>query len=180
MGFSIKNFFVKEVPGEEDYPMPETEEVSTETESVEAVNLDSFGHETLIQDIYASAEIKNENGIFKVESISNSLPKETPKATKKATTLSIMNSFGISVESVIEDAKARLEALASTLAGIEEDCNNFVTESENQIEDYKNKIAELEKAISDKKADTKNAHNEITVEEERVAGLMNFIGGEDE
>ena len=91
-----------------------------------------------------------------------------------------MNSFGISVESVIEDAKARLEALASTLAGIEEDCNNFVTESENQIEDYKNKIAELEKAISDKKADTKSAHNEITVEEERVAGLMNFIGGEDE
>ena len=43
---------------------------------------------------------------------------------------------------------------------------------------YLNKIAELEKAISDKKADTKNAHNEITVEEERVAGLMNFIGGE--
>ena len=73
-----------------------------------------------------------------------------------------------------------MEALASTLAGIEEDCNNFVTESENQIEDYKNKIAELEKAISDKKADTKDAHNEITVEEERVAGLMNFIGGEDE
>lgn len=29
MGFSIKNFFVKEIPVEEDYPMPETEEVST-------------------------------------------------------------------------------------------------------------------------------------------------------
>lgn len=179
MGFSIKDFFVKEVPSEEKYLMPETEDVFPETEAVEAVNLDNFGHETLIQDIYSSAEIQNENGIFKVESISDSLPKETPKATKKATTLSIMKSFGISVESVTEDAKARLEALASTLAGIEEDCNNFVIESETQIEDYKNKIAELEKAISDKKADTKNAHNEITVEEERVAGLMNFIGGED-
>lgn len=179
MGFSIKDFFVKELPGEEEYPMADTEEVSTETESVEAVNLDNFGHETLIHDIYASAEIQNENGIFKVESISDSLPKETPKATKKATTLSIMNSFGISVDSVIEDAKARLEALTSTLAGIEQDCDDFVSESENQIEDYKTKIAELEKAIADKKADTKDAHNEITVEEERVAGLMNFIGGED-
>lgn len=179
MGFSIKDFFVKEIPNEEGYQIPETEESSVESESVEAVNLDSFGHETLIQDIYASAEIQNENGIFKVESISDSLPKETPKATKKATTLSIMSSFGISVESVIEDAKARLDALASTLAGIEQDCADFVSESENQIEDYKNKIAELEKAIADKKADTKNAHNEITVEEERVAGLMNFIGGDD-
>lgn len=179
MGFSIKDFFVKELPNEEEYPMADTEEVSTETESVEAVNLDNFGHETLIHDIYASAEIQNENGIFKVESISDSLPKETPKATKKATTLSIMNSFGISVDSVIEDAKARLEALTSTLAGIEQDCDDFVSESENQIEDYKTKIAELEKAIADKKADTKDAHNEITVEEERVAGLMNFIGGED-
>ena len=179
MGFSIKEFFVKEIPNEEEYPIPEMEEGSAESESVEAVNLDSFGHETLIQDIYASAEIQNENGIFKVESISDSLPKETPKATKKATTLSIMNSFGISVDSVVEDAKARLDALASTLAGIEQDCADFVSESENQIEDYKNKIAELEKAIADKKADTKNAHNEITVEEERVAGLMNFIGGDD-
>lgn len=178
MGF-LKNFFIEEMPSEASYPVdvPDIPDVSEEV-SVEPVSLDNFGSDTLIQDIYSKAGITNPNGIFKVEEVAGNLPKETPKAVKRATTLSMLNSFGISVESVMEDGSVRVEALTSTLSGISEDSRQFVENSEAEIEGYKVKISELERAIASSKEEADIASDKILAEKERIVGLMEFVGGD--
>lgn len=178
MGF-LKNFFIEEVPSEASYPvdMPDIPDVSEEA-SVEPVSLDNFGQDTLIEDIYSKAGITNPNGIFKVEEVAGNLPKETPKAVKRATTISMLNSFGISIESVVGDGNDRFNVLDSALSGIIKDFEDFEKSSESEIESYKTKISEAERRVAAKKDDTKAAVDKITAEKDRVSDLLGFIGGD--
>ena len=83
------------------------------------VNTENVSQENLIADIYSENDLSDlSKSIFKVEELINSLPKEMPDATKKATVLSILASFGLTIDEVLADAKDRNAVIKSALGDI--------------------------------------------------------------
>ncbi len=118
------------------------------------------------------------NSIFKVEELSNTLPKEMVTETKRATVSSIMQTVGLSVESAVEDASTRSLILNETLENLSEKLTDENTKAEAKIEELKKAIAENEALIADNKETIKSANEKITVEVERINNLVKFIKGE--
>ena len=100
----LKRFLIEEIP--EDVPEFD-EELYMEEETVE-VNTNSVSQDNLVSDIYNQNNLSDlSKSIFKVEELVNSLPKEMPNDTKKSTVLSILTSFGLTVDEVIADGNSR-------------------------------------------------------------------------
>lgn len=173
MGFLNKLLF-EEIPRENEQ-MPNIDYV--EEYSVEA-ELESVNTDTLIDDIYAQNDLMDKSkSIFKVEELINSLPKEMVTATKKASVLAILGSFGLTALAVSEDGENRIKILDEIKTMITHNCGNSITDKENQIEEYKRKIAELEKEISTELETTKTSIESIDKEVNRIDELVRFIGG---
>lgn len=118
------------------------------------------------------------NSIFKVEELSNTLPKEMVTETKRVTVSSIMQTVGLSVESAVEDASIRSLILNETLENLSEKLTNENAKAEAKIEELKKAIAENEALIADNKETIKSANEKITIEVERINNLVKFIKGE--
>lgn len=172
MGF-LKNLLVEEVPQEmyvndSSYEYEESEEVVTE----------GVIQENLLSDIYVHNNKSDmSKSIFKVEELINSLPKEMPTDIKKATVLSILTSFGLTVDEVVADGLERCVIVTNALQAIANDNNSVIINNEAAIEQKKIEIQELEKDNAERSSVIKNTEDKVDVEIKRIETLIKFVGG---
>lgn len=168
----FKNFFVEEV--QEEVQVMEMDYEYDEPD----VNVEEVSQENLIADIYASNDLSNlSKSIFKVEELINSLPKEMPNETKKATVLSILSSFGLTVDEVISDGENRKDIILSALNAIFDENTSVINDNKANIEQKKLEIQNLEKDNSDRENIIKETEDKIELETKRIEDLIKFIGG---
>lgn len=171
---SIGKAFVEEVPTESN----EVEDFHSYEEEKVEVELDSVNTDTLIDDIYTQNNLYDKSqSIFKVEELINSLPKEMVTETKRASVLSILGSFGLTVTEVTDDGEKRIEVLNSVRDKINTESSNSISEKEEKIEEFKKAIADLETEISNEMSDVKISNETISVEISRIKELVKFVGG---
>ena len=171
----LKRFLIEEIP--EDVPEFD-EELYMEEETVE-VNTNSVSQDNLVSDIYNQNNLSDlSKSIFKVEELVNSLPKEMPNDTKKATVLSILTSFGLTVDEVVADGTSRKTMLNAALNEIATENKDVVSNNNRDIELKKQEIQELEKDNASRETVIKNTENKIEIETKRISDLIAFVGGE--
>lgn len=142
------------------------------------VNTENVTQDNLITDIYSQNDLSDlSKSIFKVEELINSLPKEMPDTTKKATVLSILTSFGLTVEEMLADAEIRSSVIKSALDSIIETNEDVIDNNNTAIEQKKLEIQNLEKDNSDRMIVIKNTDDKVDAEIKRINGLVKFIGG---
>ena len=142
------------------------------------VNTDNVTQENLITDIYSENDLSDlSKSIFKVEELINSLPKEMPDATKKATVLAILSSFGLTVDEVLADAVNRNVVIKSAFTSIEHENNEVIDSNNVSIEQKKLEIQDLEKDNADRTVVIKNTEDKVEAEIKRIEALVKFIGG---
>lgn len=168
----FKNFFVEEV--QEEVPVMEMDYEYDEVD----VNVEEVSQESLIEDIYTSNNLSDlSRSIFKVEELINSLPKEMPNETKKATVLSILSSFNLTAEEVAQDGYSRETIIRSALDEIVKDNETVISDNNIAIEQKKKEIQELEKDNANRETVIKDTEDKIELETKRIEDLINFIGG---
>lgn len=174
MGF-LKNLLVEEIP--EEVPMM-NEDLYMEEEMDVEVNTDSVSQDNLIGDIYNQNDLSDlSKSIFKVEELINSLPKEMPNETKKATVLSILSSFGLTVDEVIEDGQMRDSVVRAALNAIVDENKEVISDNNIAIEKKKTEIQDLEKDNAERETVMENTEDKIEAEMKRISDLIIFIGG---
>lgn len=177
MGFldKISKALVEEVSMETDnYPY----DVESVDEDMVEVNTEEVSQDNLIGDIYSQNDLADiSKSIFKVEEVINSLPKEMPNDTKKVTVLSILSSFGVTVEEVLADSENRAAILNSALKNIVANNENVIADHNANIEQKKKEIQELEKDNASRELIIKSTSDKIEDEMKRISELASFIGG---
>ena len=171
----LLDLFVEKVETE---PQVTYEEYYT-TEYDISVNTESVTQENLIGDIYDKNELSDiSRSIFKVEELINSLPKEIPNETKKATVLTILSSFNLTADEVIKDGLDRSMIIKSALNSIVDENNEVIAANNESIEQKKLEIQNLEKDNFDRQNVIKNTEDKIEDELKRIEALIKFIGGD--
>lgn len=169
----LKNLFLEEV---QEAPIITDEEMYLEDE-VE-VNTELVSQDNLIEDIYNQNALSDlSKSIFKVEQTINSLPKEMPNDTKKATVLTILSNFGLTVDEVVEDGYSRQTIIRSALNTIVEENESAILTNKTIIEQKKMEIQELEKDNANRETVIKNTEDKVELELKRISDLVTFIGG---
>ena len=113
-----------------------------------------------------------------MEQTINSLPKEMPNDTKKATVLTILSNFGLTVDEVVEDGYSRQTIIRSALNTIVEENESAILTNKTIIEQKKMEIQELEKDNANRETIIKNTEDKVELELKRISDLVTFIGGE--
>lgn len=169
----LKNFFIEEVKDEMSYD----DLYDTYLEDV-AVNTENVTQENLIADIYNQNALSDlSKSIFKVEELINSLPKEMPNETKKATVLSMLSIFGLTLDEIIADGESRFSIINSALSSIESENTDVIHSNNASIEQKKLEIQELEKDNADRFLLIKETADKIETEAKRIEELVKFVGG---
>lgn len=170
----LKNLFLEEV---QEAPIITDEELYLD-DDVE-VNTELVSQDNLIEDIYNQNALSDlSKSIFKVEQTINSLPKEMPNDTKKATVLTILSNFGLTVDEVVEDGYSRQTIIRSALNTIVEENESAILSNKTIIEQKKLEIQELEKDNANRETVIKNTEDKVELELKRISDLVTFIGGE--
>lgn len=140
------------------------------------VQLGDGNADTIVEDIYSGNGLMDlSSSIFKVESVINSLPKEMPTATKQATAAQLLESFGLTIETVCLDGQTRLGFLEAAREKMSFDSAAVIEHKEQAIEEHKEVIANLEKEIADENDAINRSNTKISEEVERVQKLVEFI-----
>ena len=169
----LKNLFLEEV---QETPILTDEELYLE--EVE-VNTELVSQDNLIEDIYNQNALSDlSKSIFKVEQTINSLPKEMPNDTMKATVLTILSNFGLTVDEIVEDGYSRQTIIRSALNAIVEENESAILTNKTIIEQKKLEIQELEKDNANRESVIKNTEDKVELELKRISDLVTFIGGE--
>lgn len=172
----LRNFFVEEIKEEPEIDLDES--YLEEPEEIVDVNVESVSQDTLIDDIYNNNDLSDlSRSIFKVEQLINSLPKEMPNETKKATVLTILSSFNLTVDEMIEDGNNRSSIIRSALKTIVEENEAVIANNNIIIEEKKKEIQELEKDNANRDLTIKKTDDKIEIELNRISDLLTFIGG---
>ena len=154
----------------EGYDFGESEPVEVVTGSADAVDF--------IGQTYQDNDIDDlTRSIFKVEEIRNTLPNTLPSEVRRTTVISILSSFGLSIEEVLGDAEKRGQILAEV-------CKQ-TCEAEKAAEDQLNaEIEELRLQITEKQQQMQNhQQNQTEVadicgkEVDRINELCAFLEG---
>lgn len=176
MNFFEKMGLVREVEPEYD-EADYTESLSIDEDNVDA-NVTGVTNENLVSDIYTSNSLDNmDQSIFKVEQLINSLPKEMATETKRNTVLTILSSFGLTTDMVVEDGNTRTNILHSSLNKIVDGNTETINNNINIVEEHKKQIELLEKSIADLENENKVCNEKISEEINRINKLIDFVTG---
>lgn len=177
MGFFQKIGLVEQIEPTYDYSITEEAAVSDEIE----VSTEDVSGEDMVKSIYEQNDLGDySQSIYKVEELISSLPKEMPTDTKRKTVLSILGSFGLTTDMVVEDATSRLKILQGAKDHMMNSADVEISNAETEIESYKQKIEENEKVIAEKQAYKEKTDVDLGNEITKINTLVNFVLPESE
>ena len=169
----LKDFFFEKV---EEEPVVSYDDYDV-YEEVD-VNVENVTQENLISDIYNQNNLSDlSKSIFKIEELINSLPKEMPNETKKATVLSMLSIFGLTLDEVIADGQNRCSIINFALSSIEGENVDVINSNIASIEQKKLEIQDLERDNADRYSLIKETSDKIETEAKRIEELVKFVGG---
>lgn len=135
--------------------------------------------ESLVDDIYSKNGLSDQSrSIYKVDMFMNTLPKEMPIVTKKATVIGILKAAGLTAEEVLEDGDNRKAVLSKVRAEIDRSNNNEISEAEKMIEQLKAEIEEYNLKIYNSRTEMAAADERIDLELKVIEELQDFMGGD--
>ena len=170
----LKDFFFEKV---EEPAVSYDNTYDTYEEDID-VNVENVTQDNLIADIYNQNSLSDlSKSIFKIEELINSLPKEMPNETKKATVLSMLSIFGLTVEEVVADGNERCTVIDVALSAITTENNDVIDSNNASIEQKKLEIQDLEKDNAERTLIIKDTEDKVESEGKRIEGLIKFIGG---
>lgn len=170
----IGKALVEQVPDENDLIM----EYNSYDDIVEDVNVNLDVKENVVEDIYASNNLSDTSkSIFKVEEAMNSLPKNMVTEAKKTSVVAILSMLGLSDTVVVLDGEKRIDTLTAAKAQMNTATDNEIFAMETTIEEFKQKIADLESNIAMAKEEMKTVNSDIETEVEKIKSLIDFISG---
>lgn len=171
----LKDFFFEKV---EEPVVIDNEELLCDYEEEVDVNVENVTQDNLITDIYNQNNLSDlSKSIFKIEELINSLPKEMPNETKRATVLSMLSIFGLTVEEVISDGNERRAVIDVALSAIVTENNDVIDSNNASIEQKKLEIQELEKDNAERTLIIKDTEDKVESEFKRIGDLIKFVGG---
>jgi vacuolar-type H+-ATPase subunit I/STV1 len=178
----IKNLFFEEV-GEKEENGLQMNQASIDdilgeiTPEVDAV-VPGAETQDVVADTYAANGLTDlSRSIFKVEELMKTLPSEMQTEVKRQTVSSILTSFQLTVDEVVEDGKTRKATLESVAESITNEAKHDIAETETEIEGLKREIAEKEQDIAQTKEMIKNTESTVAAEVEKIDNLLKFIEG---
>jgi len=142
------------------------------------VDVESVTQNNLIEDIYSCNSLSDySRSIFKVEQLINSLPKEMPNETKKTTVLTILSSFNLTIEEIMQDAVNRQNIISAAYDEIVGENESVINNNDLEIEEKKMEIQNLEKDTASRKSVIHDTSEKINKELTRIKTLVDFVGG---
>lgn len=178
MGLLEKMGLIEKIPETTDYDVNDTSYDMYDEESISAEYSEGCAADTLVEDVYVQNDMHDKtHSIFKIEELTNSLPKEMVTETKRASVLSILDSFGLTAEEVVTDGENRVKILDSVKTQLNIDSENLIANKQSEIEEHKKAIAALEADISANVDNTKRSNEVIETEIKRITSLVEFMGG---
>lgn len=178
MGLLEKMKLIEKIPEATDYNANDTSYDTYDEEPVSVEYSEGCAADTLVEDVYVQNDMHDKaHSIFKVEELTNSLPKEMVTETKRTSVLSILDSFGLTTEEVVTDGENRVKILDSVKTQLNIDSENLIADKRSEIEEHKKAIAILEADISANVDNTKRSNEAIETEIKRITGLVEFMGG---
>lgn len=177
LGDKLKSLLVEDVESDHEYNIP----LDIEEEETEEVVVQNNEREHLIGDIYNNNNLGElDKSILKVQEVIASLPKELSAATKKATVISILSSFGLDVNCLVADGIERVDKLSSANHTINQDNSNKITEKKALIEEKSKEIESLEQEVYALEQDTELCSSMIEKEINVITELVKFIEGSEQ
>lgn len=147
-----------------------------EPEEEVQVNTDNVEAESMIGDAYYENNLEDiSRSVYKVEEVLKTLPTTMPEDVSRQTVKGILASFGISVEDVDRDAKARAETIQAVR-------NKMCDKETDEIKRLEQEVEDLLKQAEEKKQEIQSHNLKLeaivkTSKEElaRIKKLWDFI-----
>jgi len=129
------------------------------------------------EDIYRNYNIKSQgiNSLFIVESFLKALPDYLPMDVKRESTLNIVSSSGVRIESLVKDGNDKLMCLKEFSQSFSSDAGDTIAKCENEIRKLTEKINNYKKAIDDMKKLQEEQEAVVRYEAERINNILQFI-----
>ncbi len=130
-----------------------------------------------IDDIYKKALLQKEvkSSIFMVERLSKAMPENLPMDIKKESVLNVMKASDIEVESMLEDAYLRIDALNRVQEGVAKSTAELKRKNEQSIADLEARIIELKRNTQDREIFQDKQNTVIEYEMQRIINILDFI-----
>ena len=172
----LSKFFFEEVENDRRVPLESNDFIDEESSDV---NIENISEDSIITDIYTSNDMSDfSKSIFKIDELLSSLPKEMPNDTKRNTVMSILNSFGLAVDEVVEDGCCRATLLTEAFERLKSENEAVIQNNEELIEQKKIEIQSLEKDNSDRSDTIRKVKDSVENEIKKITELVTFVKGE--
>lgn len=118
--------------------------------------------------------------IFKVEEIGNTLPNTLPSEVRRTTVISILTSFGITVQEVMDDADNRAKILTEVCRQTCDAEKEAADQLAAEIEELRLQITEKQKQMQDHQQNQAEVADICEKELKRINGLCDFLNDKKE
>ena len=160
----------------------ENVDVSTPVQTVEPstveANVEINSTENVVDEIYAQNDMSNkDNSIYAVQSFIDTLPAEMTTVKKQSSVYGILKVTGKSVESLLADAKNRIDILSSANDKVFAEKNAVIIAAKNDIEELKKAIEAANIVINNAEAIKESTAKAVSDEVEAIEELIKFCEG---
>ena len=157
-------------------------EVSVPVQTVESpvveANVEINSTENVVGEIYAQNDMSNkDNSIYAVQSFIDTLPAEMTTVKKQSSVYGILKVTGKSVESLLADAKNRIDVLSSAKDKVFEEKDAVISAAKNDIEELKKAIEAANIVINNAEAIKESTAKAVSDEVEAIEELVKFCEG---
>ena len=145
--------------------------VPVEEDVVFEVDASISDGDNVVEDFYAKNDLSDRsNSIYTVQALIATLPAEMTTAKKQSTVAGILGVQGIAVDTLVEDAKTRVDTLLQAKAVV-------LNDRTYEIESNKAEIESLKQAIEEANIRIRNAEEIIAATEQAVGDEVKVIDG---
>lgn len=133
-----------------------------------------------VDEIYRNYNTESQgiNSLFIVESFLKALPDYLPVDVKRESTLDIVASSGVRIESLIKDGDCKLKCLKEFSQYFLDDASDTICRCENEIRMLNEKINNYKKVIGDMKKLEEEQSGVVMYEIQRINNILEFINPE--
>jgi hypothetical protein len=133
-----------------------------------------------VDEIYRNYNTESQgiNSLFIVESFLKALPDYLPVDVKRESTLEIVASSGVKIESLIKDGDCKLKCLKEFSQYFLDDASDTICRCENEIRMLNEKINNYKKIIDDMKKLEEEQSGVVMYEIQRINNILGFVNSE--
>lgn len=133
-----------------------------------------------VEEIYRDYNIESQgiNSLFIIESFLKALPDYLPVDVKRESTLNIVSSSGVKIESLITDGNGKLRCLKDFSQSFLTDAGDTISKCENEIRKLNERIGNYKKVIDNMKKLEEEQSGVVMYEIQRINNILEFINPE--